>query len=94
MTEPVAGNGILVKVRADDIAAGSHLLPPAGPGQPVELTAVVDTPNLGKVRITYRLKRSPRKKTGIWFWTAGYAEVVAAERQTPDCRAELNHAPE
>jgi hypothetical protein len=76
MIEMGADNGILVKVRGDDIAAGSQLLPSAGPGQPPRLAAVVDTPNLGKVRITYRLNRSPRKKTGLWFWTACHAEVA------------------
>jgi hypothetical protein len=76
MIELGADNGILVKIRGDDIAAGSHLLPPAGPGQPGTRSAVVDTPNFGKVQITYRLNRSPRKKTGLWFWTAFHAEAV------------------
>lgn len=66
-------NGILVKIRGDDIAAGGQMLPPAGPCQPLELAAVVNTAAFGKVRITYRLKNSPRKKTGIWFWTACHA---------------------
>lgn len=69
-------NGILAKIRGDDVAAGGQLLPAAGPGQPPELSAVVDTPAFGKVRITYRLKSSPRKKTGLWFWTAFHAVAV------------------
>lgn len=76
MIEFGVDKGILVKIRGDDIAAGGQMLPTAGPGQPPELAAVVDTPGFGKVRITYRLKSSPRKKTGLWFWTAFHAVVV------------------
>ncbi len=77
MIEMGVDNGILVKIRGEDISAGGKMLPPAGPRQPPELSAVVDTPDFGKVRITYRLKSSPRKKTGLWFWTACHAAVVS-----------------
>ena len=76
MIEFGADNGILAKIRGDDIAAGGQLLPAAGPGQPPELAAVVDTPGFGEVRITYRLKRSPRKKSSLWFWTACHAVAL------------------
>ena len=76
MIEMGRDKGILVKIRGDDISAGSQMLPLAGPGLPSELSAVVDTQDFGKVRITYRLKSSPRKKTGLWFWTACHAVAV------------------
>lgn len=76
MNEVGVDNGILVKIRGDDISAGSKLLPPAGAGQPPKLSAVVDAPDFGKVLITYRLKSSPRKKTALWFWTACHAAAV------------------
>lgn len=76
MIEFGADNGILGKIRGDDIAAGGQMLPTACPGQPPELAAVVDTPGFGKVRITYRLKRSPRRMSGLWFWTAFHAVAV------------------
>jgi hypothetical protein len=76
MIEFGVDKGILGKIRGDDIAAGSHMLPKAGPGQPPELVAVVDTPGFGKVRITYRLKRSPRRMSGLWFWTACHAVAL------------------
>ena len=76
MTDPTAGNGILVKVHGEDIAAGSQLLPAAGPDQQAELSVVVDAKYLGKVRITYRLGKSPRRHRNLWFWTACHAVVV------------------
>ena len=76
MIEFGVDKGILVKIRGDDIAAGGQMLPTAGPGQPPELAAVVDTPGFGKVRITYRLKRSPRRMSSLWFWTACHAVAV------------------
>lgn len=79
MIEFGVDNGILVKIRGDDIAGGSHLLPPAGPGQPPKLSAVVDTPNYGPVRITYRLCKSPRRRVNLWFWTAFHAAVEPTE---------------
>lgn len=76
MMEIGVDNGILVEILGDDIAAGSKLLPLAGPGQPSELTAVVDTSGFGKVRITYRLNKSPRRMSRLWLWTARHAVAV------------------
>jgi hypothetical protein len=76
MIEFGVDRGILVKIRGDDISAGLKLLPVARDGQPPELSAVVDTPDFGKVRITYRLKRSPRRMSNLWFWTACHAVAV------------------
>lgn len=82
MIEMGVDKGILVKVRGDDIAAGSHLLPPAGSEQPARLSTVVDTPNLGRVRITYRLNKSPRRHAQLWFWTACHAECLPLDPDT------------
>ncbi|MBU2123027.1 MAG: hypothetical protein KJ999_21660 [Gammaproteobacteria bacterium] len=76
MIELGVDKGILVKIPGDDIGAGVKMLPPASAAQPPELSVVVDTPNFGQVRIKYRLNKSPRRMSGLWFWTACYAAAV------------------
>lgn len=41
------------------------------------MQAEVDVPDIGRVRIKYRLSSSSRGKWENWFWTAVFAEVVA-----------------
>lgn len=78
MIEIGVDNGILVKIRGEDIAAGSRSLPTAACDQPAGRSTVVDTPNFGKVLITYRLGKSPRRHANLWFWTACHAELAQA----------------
>lgn len=70
-------NGILTKVPGELIARASETLPPPGAGKPAEMQAEIDVPDIGRVRIKYRLKSSTRRKWTNWFWTAVFAEVVS-----------------
>lgn len=81
MIEIGVDKGILVKIRGEDISRGMGQLPPAGPDQPTQMQAVVEVAHHGRVRITYRLNRSPRRKVNLWFWTAFHA--VAEPQDVP-----------
>lgn len=70
-------NGILAQISGDFIAKGGNSLPPAGSDQPQTLTAEVEVPHLGRVRITYELMSSRHGKSRNWFWTGCYAEVAS-----------------
>lgn len=76
-----AENGILAKIPGDLIGRAAQSLPAAGDGQPLETTVEVEAGHLGRVRITYHLKRSRRGKWTNWFWAASFAEVVEQPRQ-------------
>ena len=79
-----ADNGILARIRREDIAKGSNTLPPAGAGQPEQMKVEIDTPNNGRVRITYALNLNKRGKNRYWFWGAHHAEPVeSASPQSP-----------
>lgn len=69
-------NGILAKIPGALISKGSDALPPPSDGQPAEMSAMVDTPELGRVRITYKLSSSRHHKSRNWFWTAKFAEAA------------------
>lgn len=76
---PVAptSNGILASVPASFISAGSDQLPKAGPAEQAERKTVVqDVPDLGAVRITYRLNSYKHGKSRHWHWLAVHAEKV------------------
>lgn len=77
-------NGILARIRGEDIAKGSNSLPRAGAGQPEQMKVEIDTPGSGRVRITYYLNRHKRGKSHYWFWAAHHAEPVEpASPQSP-----------
>lgn len=81
MIEIGVDNGILVKILGEDISRGIAQLPQAGPDQPAKMQTVVEVAHHGRVRITYRLNRSPRRKVNLWFWTAFHA--VAEPQDVP-----------
>jgi hypothetical protein len=78
--DPVdSSNGILALLPGSVIGHAMKDLPPAGAGQPEELTVELKAgePH-GLVRIRYRLMRSRRGKSTNWFWTAVHAEPARA----------------
>ena len=71
----MSDNGILARVPGEFIAAGSKLLPPAGPEQLATGQAVVpDVRDLGAVRITYELASHRHGKSRRWYWLAVRAD--------------------
>ena len=74
---PPSKNGILTKVLADYIGQGADSLPEAGPDEPAERQAIVPgVPDLGDVRITYRLNSYKHGRSRRWHWLAVFAEKV------------------
>ena len=69
-------NGVLARIPGQLIALASQTLPQPSAGKPPELHAEVDVPEIGRVRIRFRLKNSTRGKWTNWFWTAVFAEAV------------------
>lgn len=73
---PTAHNGYLLHVPGEVIAAGSATLPVPSenekhrPGRTVE----VDVPQLGKMRVTYMLKKYRHHKSSHWGWLATRAD--------------------
>lgn len=63
MIEIGVDKGILVKILGQDISRGMGQLPQAGPDQSAEMQAVIEVAHHGRVRITYRLNRSPRRES-------------------------------
>lgn len=73
-------NGILARVPGQYIAAGGADLPAAGPeqeSQPVRHVVVDDVPDLGAVRITYRLNSYRQGRSRRWHWLAVRADPDA-----------------
>ena len=83
MIEIGVDKGILVKILGQDISRGMAQLPPAGPDQPEKMQAVIEVAHYGRVRITYRLNRSPRRKVNLWFWTAFHAVAEPLQEDHP-----------
>lgn len=72
------GNGVLARVPGQLIAAAARQLPPAAATEreaPIR-TAVVDVPDLGLVRITYRLNTYTHGRSRMWHWVATRADQV------------------
>lgn len=72
-------NGILARVPGPLIGAGNSQLPKAGPeqeGEPVRQVVVRNVPDLGAVRITFRLRTYRHRRTRLWHWVADHAEVI------------------
>jgi len=67
-------NGILAKIPGELISRAGQTLPAPDDGQPAELHAEIDVPDVGRVR--YRLMSSRHHKHANWFWTAVFAELV------------------
>lgn len=68
-----AGNGVLGRVPGDIVGAAGRQLPPAREGELKQREVVVDVPDLGRVRITYRLA-SHKRRSMHWFWNAERAD--------------------
>lgn len=71
-------NGILARVPGEYIAAGASTLPKAGADQEGELVrlVVVEVPDLGAVRISYRLRSYRHGRSRLWHWLAVRGDVV------------------
>ena len=71
-------NGILAWVPGDCIGAAANQLPRAGQAQPDQRDAdvVVEVPDLGAVRITFRLNAYRHGRSRLWHWTAVRADLV------------------
>lgn len=82
--QPVeSSNGVLTLVPGEIIGSASRQLPPAGKGQPETADAVVNVPNLGFVRITYRLNSYSHGRSKHWHWQAVRAERVGETPRGP-----------
>lgn len=74
-------NGILTLVPGQCIAEGSRRLPPASDLErtvPVREVLVHQVPDLGDVRITYRLDTYRHGRSRRWYWLAIRADLAAA----------------
>lgn len=72
-------NGILARVGGQFVASGSERLPTPDAdqeGQPTRAVDIPDVPDLGTVRITYRLNSYRHGRSRLWHWVAVHAEQV------------------
>jgi hypothetical protein len=71
-------NGILTRVRGTYVSDGAAMLPPAGPEHKDEPLRTVELrePNIGQVRITYRLNTFARGRSRRWHWVAVRADLA------------------
>lgn len=70
-------NGILAHVGGAFIAAGMNQLPMPDAKQEPGRTVVIDVPDLGWVRITYKLDWYQHGRSGkFWHWVATHAARV------------------
>jgi len=60
------------------IAHASHTLPPPGAGKPAGLHAEIDVPEIGRVRVRYRLMSGRHHKHTNWFWKLASANWSAS----------------
>lgn len=74
-------NGILTRVPGQYIASAAQQLPPAGEDQKAqpERQVLVEAPDLGWVRITYRLNTYRHGKSRHWHWVATHAAHALPE---------------
>ena len=64
------------------LASSQHDLPSPATSTEDIAYATADVPGVGKVRITYKRRRSRRGKMENWFWTPQDAENAAPEPPT------------
>lgn len=69
-------NGILARIRGEEIAAGIQGLPPPETGQPELMSIEVGTLHNGRVLITYRLRLYKRSRRWYGHWAASRAVPV------------------
>ena len=67
---------LLVKIPGQYIAAGSRSLPNADTSKDETLQAIVDVPNIGRVRLTYTRFKHKKAKTTRFFWTVESGELI------------------
>jgi hypothetical protein len=77
----MSDNGILAYVGGPYIAQGSKMPPPAAESESSQprRSVVLNVPDLGPVRITFRLNSYRHYKNRIWHWVAEHAERVPPE---------------
>lgn len=73
---PDTGNGILAFVSGAQVSQAMQGLPACGADQPAKMTADVDVPGRGRVRITFERKRYRHYRNTFWIWTASRADLV------------------
>lgn len=78
---PTAHNGYLLHVPGEVIAAGSATLPAPSENEKhrPERTVEVDVPHLGKMRVTYMLKKYRHYKSNYWNWLAARADLITVD---------------
>lgn len=76
-TQP-AKNGILPYVNGPYVVQGSRMLPVPSDKESAQpqRSVVLDVPDLGPVRITYRLNTYRHRRNHFWHWVAEHAERV------------------
>ncbi len=72
-------SNLLVTIPGQYIAQGSRNLPNADTSTDETLQAVVDVPNIGRVRLTYKRFSHKRSRSHYFFWTVESAELIGAE---------------
>jgi len=77
--------GILGKVPGELISRAMGALPKPDAGQPEAITAEVDVPDIGRVRVRCQLTSSRHHRGRNWFWHAVHAELLDG----PDGEAEM-----
>jgi hypothetical protein len=73
---PDHDNGILERIRGEDIAAAIQTLPPAELSKVDTIEVDHDVPGIGRVRFTARRKRAKHHRHSHYFWSAAKAVVV------------------
>ena len=68
-------NGILAQIPGEHVARAGNLLPPAAAGEDSIATVLFEVPDVGYVRMRFKLMSSRRGKSRLWFWTATHAEL-------------------
>ena len=67
---------LLVRIPSQYIAAGSRNLPNADTSTDETLQSVVDVPNIGRVRFTYKRFSHKRSRSHYFFWAVESAELI------------------
>lgn len=76
--------GINAHLAAEYIGAGMRQLPTPGPAEKEPIRSViVEVPQFGKVKITYKLSSYKHGRSRFWHWTLGRADVVEEPKPVP-----------
>jgi hypothetical protein len=70
-------DNLLAKIPGDYVAKAAQSLPPAATATFDTAGAMLEVPNIGKVRLTFDRFRSKRGKAVHYFWRVKSAELIA-----------------